>query len=108
MKNIIIVSGGAGFVGSNLIKKLVQITNKKIISIDDYSSGKKENHIKSHQVKYVKGSTKNVNKILRNNIKKIHSFFHFGEFSRIYQSFPNYKKCLDSNITGSKEVFYFV
>ena len=107
MKNIIIVSGGAGFVGSNLIKKLVQITNKKIISIDDYSSGKKENHIKSHQVKYVKGSTKNVNKILRNNIKKIHSFFHFGEFSRIYQSFPNYKKCLDSNITGSKEVFLF-
>ena len=46
MKNLIIVTGGAGFVGSNLIKSLLKKTNKKIISLDNYSSGNKRNHIK--------------------------------------------------------------
>ena len=48
MKNLIIVTGGAGFVGSNLIKSLLKKTNKKIISLDNYSSGKKKNHIKDN------------------------------------------------------------
>jgi UDP-glucose 4-epimerase len=45
MKNHIIVTGGAGFVGSNLIELLLKKTNKKIISLDNYSTGKKKNHI---------------------------------------------------------------
>ena len=54
MKNLIIVTGGAGFVGSNLIKSLLKKTNKKIISLDNYSSGNKKNHIKNTRVKYIK------------------------------------------------------
>ena len=53
MKNLIIVTGGAGFVGSNLIKSLLKKTNKKIISLDNYSSGNKKNHIKDSRVKYL-------------------------------------------------------
>ena len=45
MKNIIVVTGGAGFIGSNLINRLVTLKNFKIISIDDYSTGTKKNHI---------------------------------------------------------------
>ena len=45
MKNLIIVTGGAGFVGSNLIELLLKKTNTKIISLDNYSSGRKK---KSH------------------------------------------------------------
>ena len=59
MKNIIVITGGAGFVGSNLIKYLLKKTNLKIISLDNYSSGKRQNHIKSSRVKYFKGDTKN-------------------------------------------------
>ena len=107
MKNIIVVTGGAGFVGSNLIKRLIKITNKEIISIDNYSLGLKKNHIKNKRIKYLVGSTKNISKILGNRKNKIHSLFHFGEFSRIYQSFENFEQCLDSNLIGSKEVFLF-
>ena len=53
MKNLIIVTGGAGFVGSNLIKYLISKTNNEIISLDNYSSGNKKNHIKSKRVKYI-------------------------------------------------------
>ena len=54
MKNIIVVTGGAGFVGANLIDFLLKETRFKIISIDDYSTGSKKNHIKSSKVKYLK------------------------------------------------------
>ena len=106
-KNYIIVTGGAGFVGSNLIKRLIEIENFKIISIDDYSSGNISNHIFTKKVKYIKGDTKNISKLLHKYKKKIHTVFHFGEFSRIYQSFIKFNKCLESNIIGSNEVFNF-
>ena len=69
MKNLIIVTGGAGFVGSNLIKLLLKKTNKKIISLDNYSSGTKNNHIKNKKVKYIKCETINIKKILENSPK---------------------------------------
>ena len=107
MKKYIIVTGGAGFVGSNLIKYLLTKTKNKIISLDNYSSGSKKNHILNNQVKYLKGETKNIHKILDNYKKKISVIFHFGEFARIHQSFINTDKCFSSNICGTSNVFYF-
>jgi len=107
MKNILIVTGGAGFVGSNLIFDLLKFKKFKIISIDNYSSGLSKNHIKSKRVKYLKGSTKNIEILLKNYIDKIHSIFHFGEFARIYQSFKKINDCFSSNIVGSTNVFNF-
>ena len=75
------------FVGSNLIEFLIKKTKFKIISLDDYSSGTKKNHIKNNRVLYIKGHTKDINKKLNKYKSKISTIFHFGEFSRIYQSF---------------------
>ena len=91
MKNLIIVTGGAGFVGSNLIKFLLKKTKKNIISFDNYSSGTIRNHIKNTRVNYIKGNTVDIDKKLSIFKKKIDSVFHFGEFARIYQSFKNLK-----------------
>ena len=107
MKNFIIVTGGAGFVGSNLIKSLLKKTNKKIISLDNYSSGTKKNHLKSNRIKYLKADTINISKQLKNLKNKIHSVFHFGEFARIYQSFKKFDECFKSNSIGSNAVFKF-
>ena len=107
MKNLIIVTGGAGFVGSNLIKFLLKKTKYKIISLDNYSSGSKKNHIKNKRVNYIKGETFNINKILIKYKKKIISIFHFGEFARIFQSFKKFDECYQSNSIGSKAVFKF-
>ena len=91
MKNLIIVTGGSGFVGSNLIKSLLKNTNKKIISLDNYSSGNKKNHVKDNRIRYIRAETVDISKHLKNLEKQIHSIFHFGEFSRIYQSFKKFK-----------------
>ena len=107
MKNIIVVTGGAGFVGVNLVSFLLKNSNHQILSIDNYSSGSKKNHIKNKRVKYIKNNTKNISHILNSKIKKISVIFHFGEFSRIYQSFLNMDKCIDSNTVGSHAVFNF-
>jgi len=106
-KNIIVVTGGAGFVGSNLIKSLYNFNKYQIISLDNYSSGKKSNHIISKNVKYIRGETKNIKKLLNKYRYKINAIFHFGEFSRIFQSFKYFNKCYEYNIIGSKEVFNF-
>ena len=107
MKNLIVITGGAGFVGSNLIEFFLKKTNFKIISIDNYSTGSKKNHLISSKVSYIKGNTSQISVLLKKQKKKIHSLFHFGEFSRIYQSFKNFNQCYESNTIGSKEVFKF-
>ena len=107
MKNIIVVTGGAGFIGSNMINYLLFKTNKKIISIDNYSTGLKKNHIKNKRVSYINIDTKNISKELDLIKKKISVVFHFGEFSRIYQSFLRMNECIESNSIGSHAVFNF-
>jgi len=103
---IIIVTGGAGFVGSNLISLLINKTKFKIITIDNYSSGTKKNHIKNKRIKYINGNTKNIFQLIKNP-KQIHSIFHFGEFARIYQSFLKMNECIDSNTVGTNAVVNF-
>jgi len=105
-KNKIIVTGGAGFVGSNLILYLLNKTKFKIISIDNYSSGFKKNHIKNKRVTYISSDTKNISSVIKNPML-INSIFHFGEFSRIYQSFVNMSQCINSNTIGTTAIFEF-
>ena len=108
MRNIIVITGGAGFVGSNLIEYLLlKEKNFRLLSLDNYYSGNKNNHFKNPRITYLKGNTKNISKILKKYKNKIHSIFHFGEFSRIYQSFLQTKECFNSNSIGSLEVFNF-
>jgi UDP-glucose 4-epimerase len=107
MKNLIVVTGGAGFVGSNLIEELIKIKKYKILSIDNYSSGKTSNHFNNSKIRYLKGNTKNISTILGKYKNTIHTIFHFGEFARIFQSFKKFKECFNSNIEGSAELFRF-
>ena len=106
-KNIIVITGGAGLVGSNLIELLLNRTNFNLISIDNYSSGLVKNHIRDKKIKYIKCHTKDIYKKLKKYRSKIHSLFHFGEFARIYQSFLDYNQCIESNFIGSQEVIRF-
>src|SRR6056300_882821 len=105
-KDTIIITGGAGFVGSNLIKLFLSNTSYNIVSIDDYSSGTQKNHFDNKQVVYLKGNTKNIHKLVKKP-EKIQCLFHFGEFARIYQSFVNMNTCIDSNSVGTNSVFNF-
>ena len=107
MKKIIVVTGGVGFIGSNLIKLILKKTSYEIISIDDYSSGSKKNEIVDKRIRYINSHSKNISKILNKYRKKINAIFHFGEFSRIYQSFLKMDQCIDSNMIGTHEVFNF-
>ena len=107
MKKIIVITGGAGFVGSNLISLLMKKTKFNFISIDNYSSGKIKNHIVSNRIKYIKADTRDITIVLKKYKKKIFSLFHFGEFSRIYQSFLKMNECIDSNTIGTNAVYNF-
>jgi UDP-glucose 4-epimerase len=107
MKNYIVVTGGAGFVGSNLIEHLLLKTNKKILSIDNYSCGFKRNHILSKRIRYIKADTRYIKEVLTKYKNQIHSLFHFGEFSRIFQSFKKFNDCFMSNSIGTQAVFKF-
>jgi len=107
MKNLLVVTGGAGFIGSNLIAHLLKKTRFKIISLDNYSTGKIKNHLSNKRVTYINCDTKNISKKLDKYKNKIHSLFHFGEFARIYQSFLKMNECISSNSIGTHAVFNF-
>jgi len=107
MKNIIVVTCGACFVGSNIIERIIKFKKYKILSLDNYSSGKISNHLYSTRVKYLRGNTKNSSKLLKKYKNKIHAIFHFGEFARIFQSFKKFSECFNSNIEGTAELFRF-
>ena len=105
-KKKILVTGGAGFVGTNLIKFFLNKTKYNLISLDNYSTGVKSNHIKNSRVKYINGKTSDISKLIKKP-KEIKTIFHFGEFARIYQSFLKMNECIESNSVGSNAVFNF-
>ena len=106
-KNTILVIGGAGFVGSNLIEFFLKKTNYKIISYDNYSTGNSKNHIKNKKVRYLKAHTKDISRKMEKFKNNINTVFHFGEFARIYQSFLKMDECIESNTIGTHAVFRF-
>ena len=106
-KNIIVVTGGAGFVGSNLIKFLLIKTNLRIISLDNYSTGVSKNHINNSRVKYLKGSTTEINTKLNIYKKKINTIFHFGEYE-IHQSLKILMSVLTQILKVHQKFFYSV
>ena len=101
--NKILVTGGAGFIGSNLIENLVKDPCNKITSLDCYFTGKKENHING--VEYIEGYTWDIDKIFKN--QSFDLIFHFGEYSRIVNSFEDINFVSESILRGTPKVFEF-
>jgi len=100
MNELVIVTGGAGFIGSNLCKKLLEL-NYFVVSIDNYFTGSKENHHKSNNIVYLEDTAKNINNnstlaLLQLN-KDIKYIFHLGEYSRVEQSFDDFNLVCEYN-----------
>lgn len=93
----VLVTGGAGFVGSSLIKKLKENRNVSITSLDNYFTGKSENHIEG--VEYIKGDTCDAANIFIN--RQFNVVYHFGEYSRVAKSFDDIEYAQKSILTGT-------
>ena len=103
MNKIVLITGGAGFIGSNLCERLVDSGNHKVFSLDNYFTGKEENHIKG--VTYIKGNTSEINSLI--NFKPDY-LYHLGEYSRVEQSFDDIEKVWTYNKEGIFAILQFV
>ena len=93
----ILVTGGAGYVGSNLVKHLKKHTNATITSLDNYFTGQEANHIKG--VEYIQDCTWDIHKLPKQDI-----VYHFGEYSRVVPSFKDIEYLMTSNLWGTSRV----
>jgi UDP-glucose 4-epimerase len=103
MKKKILVTGGAGFVGSHLCERLAQDKNNEVYSLDNYFTGSKNNHIKN--VTYIEGSTADIDKLITFSPDMV---YHLGEYSRVEQSFDDIEKVWRYNKDGIFAVLEFV
>lgn len=97
----ILVTGGAGFIGSHLCEALVQEGNE-VYSLDNYSTGAVDNHVDG--VIYIRGETKDIEKLVNFTPSVI---YHLGEYSRVEQSFDDIEKVWSSNKQGIFSVLQF-
>jgi UDP-glucose 4-epimerase len=101
MQKIIVVTGGAGFIGSHLCERLHN-EGHRVISLDNYSAGHADNHING--VTYINGHTKNIEALINEPVDLI---FHLGEYARVEQSFDDIKTVHDFNTVGTFAVLEF-
>ncbi|MDW6018306.1 NAD-dependent epimerase/dehydratase family protein [Vibrio plantisponsor] len=99
----ILITGGAGFVGSHLCERLAQDNECEVYSLDNYFTGNESNHVSN--VKYIKGSTKDISSLVDFSPDIV---FHLGEYSRVEQSFDDIEKVLEFNKIGTYAVLEFV
>lgn len=98
----ILVTGGAGFIGSNLIEQLVKDPKNKVYSLDNYSTGSTKNHIKN--ATYIKGETTEIAKLVK---VKPDLVYHLGEYARVEKSFEDMSTVWRSNKNGTFAVLEF-
>ena len=103
MKKKILITGGAGFVGSHLCERLAQDENNDVYSLDNYFTGSEANHVAN--VTYIKGSTKDIASLITFNPDMV---YHLGEYSRVEQSFDDIEKVWEYNKDGIFAVLEFV
>jgi len=103
MKKKILVTGGAGFVGSHLCERLSKNKNYEVYSLDNYFTGSEANHI--DEVTYIKGNTKDIAKLILFSPDMV---YHLGEYSRVEQSFEDMGKVWEYNKDGTFAVLEFV
>jgi UDP-glucose 4-epimerase len=101
-KKIILVTGGAGHIGSHIIENLVKDSDNRVISLDNYFNGSVKNHIKGAE--YRRGHTKNIDKLIPETPDIV---YHLGEYARVTPSFEDVEKVYDMNITGTFAVVEF-
>tara|TARA_B110000967_G_C18798561_1_gene517173 strand:- start:143 stop:1003 length:861 start_codon:yes stop_codon:yes gene_type:complete len=102
-KKKILVTGGAGFVGSHLCERLAKDEKNDVYSLDNYFTGSKLNHVPN--VTYIDGSTADIANLVAFTPNMV---YHLGEYSRVEQSFEDIKKVWRYNKDGIFAVLQFV